>query len=223
MAPAEAAPHAAAASRSRLARLLAAAFLAGGILLALEVVWFRFLQLFVFGTELAFSLMLATVLAGIALGGLVAAAWLRQRAEATRALVVLALLAGVATVTSYAGFEPAHALWAGEAGRTLWLVAGADAADVARLRRALHAAGCGAIRDEVTGDAAAAGWLTLANTLGATLGAPLAGLVLLPGLGVERSLFALARATDCSRSRCCRGAAACRGPRCSPRAGSRCS
>ena len=41
-------------------------------------------------------------------------------------------------------------------------------------------------------DAAAAGWLTLANTVGAAFGAPVGGLVLLPWLGVERSLFALA-------------------------------
>ena len=191
VAPAEAVPSAATASRSRLARLLASAFLAGGILLALEVVWFRFLELFVFGTQLAFALMLATVLAGIALGGLVAAAWLRQRAEAARALVVLALLAGVATVTSYAGFEPAHAPWAGEAGRTLWLalVLMLPTSLVSGVLFTLLGA---AIRDEVMGDAAAAGWLTLANTVGAALGAPLAGLVLLPVLGVERSLFALA-------------------------------
>ena len=71
-----------------------------------------------------------------------------------------------------------------------------------------------ALRDEVSGDAAAAGWLTLANTVGATLGAPLAGLVLLPVLGVERSLFALAAGLRrCWRSRSLpwsRGAAAAR-------------
>ncbi len=223
VAPAEAAPHAAGASRSRLARLLAAAFLAGGILLALEVVWFRFLQLFVFGTELAFSLMLATVLAGIALGGLVAAAWLRQRAEATRALAVLALLAGVATVTSYAGFEPAHAALGRRGGTDALARAGADAADVARLRRALHAAGrrypgrgdgrrrrgrLADARQHPGGDARRAARRARA--------AARAG---------RRALAVRARhwATDCSRSRCCRGAAACRGPRCSPRAGSRCS
>ena len=129
------------AARSRLARLLVAAFLAGGILLGLEVVWFRFLALFVFGTELAFALMLATVLAGIALGGLVAAAWLRRRAEAARALAILALLAGVVTVTTYAGFEPAHAACGGRGGPDALALAGADAADVARLRRAVHLAG----------------------------------------------------------------------------------
>ena len=41
-------------------------------MLALEVVWFRFLLLTYTGTALTFASMLATVLAGIGLGGLVA-------------------------------------------------------------------------------------------------------------------------------------------------------
>ena len=45
--------------------LLAAAFLAGGIVLAFEVVWFRFLELFVWNSGSSFALMLAVVLAGI--------------------------------------------------------------------------------------------------------------------------------------------------------------
>ena len=49
-----------------------------------------------------------------------------------------------------------------------------------------------ALREETSGDAAAAGSLTLANTLGAALGAALAGLLLLPWLGVEAALFTLA-------------------------------
>ncbi|PYR82136.1 MAG: hypothetical protein DMF87_02725 [Acidobacteria bacterium] len=49
---------------------LFSAFLGGFCLLALEVVWFRFLLLFVKGSSLAFPVMLGVVLAGIALGGL---------------------------------------------------------------------------------------------------------------------------------------------------------
>jgi predicted membrane-bound spermidine synthase len=180
-------------TRRAVVRLLAAAALAGFVLLALEVVWFRFLELFVFGSALAFALMLSVVLAGIGLGGLVAAAWLRRRPEAPRALAPLALVAGIVTVTTYAAFDPARAPAAAEIARALWLSA------VLMLPTAL-ASGLlftlvGArLRDEVPGDAAAAGWLTLANTVGAALGAPLAGLGLLPWLGIERSLFALALA-----------------------------
>jgi predicted membrane-bound spermidine synthase len=181
----------AAPARLRRGRLLAAAFMSGAVLLALEVVWFRFLQLFVFGTQRAFALMLATILAGIALGGLAAAAWLRRRPRATLALPFAALLGAIATVTSYAGFDPrAHAL-AGEAARVLWLSL-ALMLPASLVSGGLFTLIGAAVRDEAPGDAAAAGWLTLANTFGAALGAPLAGLVLLPWLGVERSLFGLA-------------------------------
>jgi len=49
-------------------RLLVAAFLAGAALLALEVVWFRFLSMFVVNSSLAVALMLAAVLLAIAIG-----------------------------------------------------------------------------------------------------------------------------------------------------------
>jgi len=182
------------APRSPLLRLLAAAFLAGLALLALEVVWFRFLQLFVFGSELAFALMLATVLAGIGLGGLLAAAWLRLRAEAPRGLALLAALAGVATVVTYAAFEAERGqALASEAARTLWLSLSLML-PTSLVSGVLFTLMGAAVREELPDDAGAAGWLTLANTIGAALGAPLAGLLLLPWLGIERSLFALALA-----------------------------
>ena len=56
----------------RTRRFLAVAFVSGALMLALEVVWFRFLLLTRDGTSLIFAAMLAIVLAGIAAGGLVA-------------------------------------------------------------------------------------------------------------------------------------------------------
>ena len=53
--------------------------MSGALLLGFEVVWFRFLQLFVLGSSLIFGVMLAVVLLGIALGGLVASVWLGCR------------------------------------------------------------------------------------------------------------------------------------------------
>jgi predicted membrane-bound spermidine synthase len=179
---------------SRVFRLLAAAFLGGGILLALEVVWFRFLQLFVFGTQLAFALMLATVLAGIGVGGLGAAAWLKRRPAATGALAAVALAGGVVTILTYAALEPSRmpaGLDGGEATRTLWLSA-LLILPTSLVSGAFFTLLGTALRAEVDGDAAAAGWLTLANTVGAAIGAPLAGLVLLPWLGAEGSLYVLA-------------------------------
>ncbi|HVR87906.1 MAG TPA: hypothetical protein VMU54_26545, partial [Planctomycetota bacterium] len=53
-----------------LAPLFLSVFLAGFALLGLEVVWSRFLSLFIANSSLAFALMLAIVLSGIALGGI---------------------------------------------------------------------------------------------------------------------------------------------------------
>jgi predicted membrane-bound spermidine synthase len=50
-------------------RILVVSFLTGSIMLALEVVWFRFLLLSMSGTSLIFVIMLAIVLLGISLGG----------------------------------------------------------------------------------------------------------------------------------------------------------
>ena len=58
--------------------MLLASALAGGALLGAEVLWFRFLRLFFLDTDATFVIMLAVVLAGIALGGLLAGAALSR-------------------------------------------------------------------------------------------------------------------------------------------------
>jgi hypothetical protein len=95
-----AATHSLRPSRSNW-RPLAAVFLSGGILLALEVVWFRFLELFVWNSGASFALMLAVVLAGIGIGGRGAGFWLRARPEADRFAGPVALLAGTVAVLGY--------------------------------------------------------------------------------------------------------------------------
>ena len=85
----------------------AAAFLAGATLLALEVVWFRFLQLFVFGTSFIFAAMLAVILLGIGVGGVIAARWLGRDPRAQRFAPLVALAAGLAVESCrYALFDP---------------------------------------------------------------------------------------------------------------------
>jgi predicted membrane-bound spermidine synthase len=178
-------------------RVLAAAALCGGILLALEVVWFRFLLLFLEATSLIFAVLLAVVLAGIALGGLAGAAWLGRDRGAHRRAASVALLAGAACALSYAAFTGAL----GAFHRSLMTGSG----EVAWFGLRLMLPTCFAsgvlfpllgqsLREHLPSDARAAGWLTLANTVGGLAGALLAGFVLLPRLGVEASLFALAAA-----------------------------
>jgi spermidine synthase len=193
--PAESATRARADARA--IRLLAAAALAGFLLLALEVVWFRFLHLFVHAGAAAFAWMLAVVLAGIGMGGLAGGAWLRRRADAWRHATAVALAAGVAVTALYAAFPHTAALVSGRATSApvtvAWLAA-AIAWPVALVSGALFPLLGAALARRVSQEAAATGWLTLANTLGCALGSLAAGFALIPWLGMERSLFVLAAA-----------------------------
>jgi spermidine synthase len=64
---------------ARMLTVLVVFAVSGFVSLALEVVWFRVLTLFLRPTVYAYSMMLAAVLAGIAFGSYVAAPWLRRR------------------------------------------------------------------------------------------------------------------------------------------------
>ena len=172
--------------------VLTCAGLAGGALLALEVIWFRFLSMYVLTTTLTMSVLLAVVLAGIGLGGLAASRWMAAGVRCAS----IAFLAGCSTALSYIAFQ--------------WLTHGAQIADwysVAWLACALTGATSflsgvlftsfgQALRDvSVAADrigVRAAAWLTLVNTTGAMCGAPIAAFVLLPWLGMERSIFGIA-------------------------------
>ena len=176
-------------------RWLAAAGLSGFALLALEVVWFRFLLLFVKGHSLAFALMLGIVLAGIATGGLVAAFWLRRSPEAHRFAAPISFSAGLMTVISYAAFPmivqplaPHLIITASEIlriGIPLML-------PVSFLSGIFFTLAGTALRAHLASETETTGILTLANTTGAALGSLAGGFFLLPTLGVERSFFAVA-------------------------------
>ena len=70
--------------------------------LALEVIWFRVLVLFVRPTVYTFSLMLATILAGIALGSWTIAAFLHRRANWLAVLATVELALALSVVLSFA-------------------------------------------------------------------------------------------------------------------------
>jgi predicted membrane-bound spermidine synthase len=191
--PAEAPPGPPAPTAAGVELALAAG-LGGAIVLGLEVVWFRLLQLFTFGTSRAFSAMLAVVVLGIALGGLLASRWLGAAPGAHRWSSSLALLGCAAAWVSYAALD--RVLLA------LGVDYSGDPAQVLALSAALMLPTCcvsGALftllgrglRDHLGSASAAAGMLTVANTAGATVGSIAAGFLLLPGLGVEGSLFLL--------------------------------
>ena len=178
----------------RALRLLAAAFLSGAGLLALEVIWFRFLQLFLFGTAMTFAFMLAVVLLGIAAGGLAASLWLRRDPAGHRWLPAVAGAAALATIAGYAAFSPWYrgaAFFIDQPDATLALSLRLMLA-TSVLSGVIYTLTGAALRHELSGAGETAGHLTLANTIGSMAGALGAGFVLLPVLGMERSIFAVA-------------------------------
>lgn len=176
-------------------RALGAAFLSGGILLALEVVWFRFLLSFSPSSAWTFAVMLAVVLLGIGAGGLLAAALLGRVTEGYRWAPIVALLAGLGVPASYASFlsvvpplgaAPLQTIsgYFRLAVPVMLPVCLMSGVLFTLLGRVLHA--------QLGDSTRSAGMLTLANTIGAAIGALLGGFLLLPTLGIERSLFVLA-------------------------------
>ena len=174
--------------------LYAATALSGAILLALEVVWFRFLSMYVLVTTLAMSLMLAVVLAGIGIGGLLASVWMRRRESSASALPIVSCLSGLLTIGSFVAFQVVTT--GTQAGRwpvVLWFAC-VLTFPVSCLSGVLFTLVGDSVNRRHHSAIRAAGRLTLANTVGAITGPPLAAYVLLPFAGMERALFALALA-----------------------------
>lgn len=173
-------------------RLLAAGALCGGTLLAFEVVWFRFLQLFVDSTGLNFAVMLATVLLGITLGALATGRLLGRRPVLVRWLPVCGLVAAFASAFAYVSLDTVpRSLARFEAGNVVALIAWL-ALPTCALSGALFTLLGAALQRENGDDVRAAAALTLANTMGGMVGAALGAFVMLPVLRMERSFFALA-------------------------------
>lgn len=83
-------------------RLILWVFFVSGIMsLALEIIWFRMLVVFLRPTAYAFTIMLACVLAGIAIGSAIAAPILRTRRDWLPALASIQAAIGVAAVLSF--------------------------------------------------------------------------------------------------------------------------
>ena len=174
-------------------RLLVAAFFSGGILLALEVVWFRFMTLFVISTGLAFTFMLAVILTGIGLGGLIAGLLLGKHPAMSRFVGVVALACGIVCIANYAAFQIGlpNGLWTLDWSLIL-SVSLRLMFPTSLLSGVLFTWLGDAANREIGNETRTTGLLTLANTTGAMVGAFVGGFVLLPDLGMERSLFLLA-------------------------------
>jgi spermidine synthase len=173
-------------------RLLIVSFGAGSVLLALEVIWFRFLRLYVASSATAFSVMLAVVLAGIGLGGVLSGAISRRIRQS--ALPILLLIAASLTLVCYI-FFPIPKLAEGEknfyleAWSQIALISLALMFPVAFLSGILFPAIAARVQESVGSRMNSVGLTTLFNTAGAAIGPILAGFVLLPRVGFQTSLI----------------------------------
>ena len=169
--------------------------ISGFAVLALEVIWFRFLLLYVLGTPTAFTIMLATVLVGIGCGGALAARWADEYIIRPNHAGVVSVFAGVAAWLGYAVFPKVQGamLSNGIANTPL---------EIALLAVPLVLPVCIAsgaffplvgtlMRREIGRDAESVGVLTMANTFGAVAGSLAGGFILLPYLGIEVSIFVI--------------------------------
>jgi predicted membrane-bound spermidine synthase len=175
-------------------RLLFVSFGTGCILLSLEVIWFRFLRLYVVSSPTAFAIMLAVVLAGIGLGSIAAGVINQRSAWLHQLLPALLLLTGVAVLLSYL-------LFPGEAVRTpagafslasWWQIA---ILCVALMFPASFMSGIlfptivAFVRASAESRINSTGITTLFNTTGAAAGPLIASFVLLPAVGYQWSLL----------------------------------
>ena len=169
--------------------------ISGFVALALEIVWFRTLVQYLAATTYAFTTMLATVLAGIAIGGAIASPLLRRHGDWTSRLVFIQLGAAVAVLVSaiFLGWSYGHGWRTGGD----WQASAAAILPVAVLMGlafpvAIHLAASPVAGDSPARIAERVGRLYSLNVLGAIAGALVGGFVLLPLLGARRALIVMA-------------------------------
>lgn len=188
----------------RLRLILAVFAVSGFTSLALEVVWFRVLMLFLRPTVYAFALMLSSVLAGLAIGSYVVTPFLDRRRPWTTILAVLQFAIGIAAVLSFGtlsstlGLTEAVTPWLARI-MAEWLVYPLVGSMLAIFPTALLMgvtfpiglrlwAGGGHGQDNL---ARRIGTFYSLNVTGAILGSIAGGFLFLPRLGSQRSLITL--------------------------------
>src|ERR1051325_2662072 len=175
--------------------LLFVSFGTGLIFLALEVIWFRFLRLYVASLPTAFAIMLAIALAGIAVGGLVGGAVSPSR-RSKPMLAILLLAAAILVLLSYLLF-PGELIRAptGVFDLRWWQVAVLCVAlmfPVAVVSGTLFPLIAAEVQARVGDRMNSAGLTALLNTAGAAIGPLVATFFLLPTLCFQTSLICCA-------------------------------
>src|SRR5438067_3059683 len=173
--------------------LLFVSMVAGAILLGLEVIWFRFMRLYVASTSTAFCVMLAVVLVGSGLGS-VASNLIPRRLTTRKLLPIPLLVAAIATLLSYLFFPvplvqgKTNAFYI-DSWQHIERLSLALMFPVAFLSGILFPLILTCVQREVASSMNSAGLTILFNTTGAALGPLLACFVLLPWLGFQSSFI----------------------------------
>ncbi|MBI3048831.1 MAG: tetratricopeptide repeat protein [Acidobacteria bacterium] len=189
----------------------AAIALSGFAAMGLEIVWFRHFSMLLGEYRAVFSLLLAVILCGIGLGSL-AGGWLSRRAGrpaqpwmVAQGLFVVSTLVGLTLVDARQIRDAATAAAASQPGATAWARAAAELwfnAQPILLVIALPALLMGVafplanalVQRAERPVGRRAGVLYLSNTAGAVAGSLAAGFLLLPTIGMQRSVTVLAAA-----------------------------
>ncbi len=177
-------------------------FISGVMSLALEIIWFRMLVVFLRPTAYAFTIMLACVLGGIALGSALAAPVLRMRGRWLPVLAGIQALIGVAAVLSFNALTRSQAAidvatpWFAALGLNAYLAPLVASSVVAMLPTTLllgmaFPIGLSVWAGDDTSDDTSrrVGAFYSLNVFGAILGSVVAGFFLLPAIGTRPSLI----------------------------------
>jgi spermidine synthase len=166
----------------------------GAILLGLEVIWVRFLRLYVASSSIAFCIMLAVVLLAIGLGAVASSVIARRLILPQKVVASVLFLGGIGTLVSYLLF-PLPAPQSGtqafdieSSPQVAWL-------SLALMFPAAFLSGISlpmvitCVQRKIPNRMNAAGLTMLFNTAGAAIGPLLAGFVFLPCVGFQSSLI----------------------------------
>jgi len=179
-------------------RLLTASFLSGLTLLALEVIWFRFIILFFSSHSLNFTIMLAVVLAGISIGGLIAAQLFRTKQDIHRILPIVFLVNGTYLTLSYRLADNLLNFAHNQSSEVLIVYLSLLLIfPVSCLSGVIFTMLGRNIQLHIKSEAMATGFLTLTNTTGGMTGSVLA-VLLIPLIGTELSFFLFALIYGCT-------------------------
>ncbi len=172
--------------------------ISGFVALALEIVWFRVLALYLVSTTYAFTIVLATVLFGISAGSYLVAPLLRRRYDWLKILAATELVLAVVTLVSLEVLARGYGLvdqatLAGDGTRATLAVSGLAILPTTVIMGMAFPIGMvlwvGGHPDQA---GRRVGVFYSVNVAGGILGSLVAGFVLLPALGARASLVVLA-------------------------------